>query len=726
MTQSVRFALAAVVTVCLLSGAALAKSTLVEAEDTSRVQYTGSWTTRSVDTDDKKNFIPFSKFPQVHGGRIQRSDKPGDKAVFKFRGRSVSVIFLTSMGGGIVNAKIDGVDRGSFSLYNNTYWVPVTWQMYFGAYYYEIVIANKLKPGPHTLELTVSRKKQFKWYTTGTRVDIDAFRYGDFSFAAITGKVTDADGDAVHRDIDWRVKNPPEAKIELKGPASYAVYLSDDGTYTLSGIKQGTYRVTVSAPGFRSTTKKGVKIAAGAATMVDFQLGIGPGHPLHNRIHAPRIGTPVLSLAGDTLKFTVNGDPNARRWQANLHTQYNSYALKATKATYDKITGWTVTAKIPSGVPAELYDITVKCQSGGGKSDTSVRSVKVYKKYKNEFYFIHHTDPRPKELKEVAAEVNLINPEFVITTGDNIPGPWRPGKKDWDWKKWNQFLGPFNEQRVPTFSAPGNHCVGPGTTLMPTYYKQFVGRRYWSQRYGDYHILTLDNCIFNLCNAYKFDRGGYYDAREKWLIDRLKANRDAKLTFLGIHVGLDSFTDLPGHSWYRAMRALGKKNGCWIDKYGVDLVLFGHWGKDTVNNFGSTTPTVFVQTRDIHGKARAYRLIRVKNNKIVSYTYAGDGRRSMSAGGLKIAYAQPNDGAAVGNTATITNKHKERFEQGLVKFIMKKGRYVVSAGEGKATIDQAVDSDDGRFTVCYVHYDIPARSKGTVTIIAAGGVSRMR
>ena len=721
MTQSVRFALAAMVGACLLPRAALAESTLVEAEDTDRVQYTGSWATRTHDTDDPEHNIPFSKFPQVHGGKIRRSQKPGDRAVLKFRGRSVSVIFLTSMAGGIVRATIDGADRGSLSLYNNAYQSPPTWQMYFGACSREVIIANDLPDGPHTLELTVTKGKPFNWSACGTRVDIDAFRYGDFPFATIRGTVSDPDGDAVHREVDWRRKNIPPAKVVLrKGPETRIVYLSDDGTYALSGLAEGSYDVTVSAPGFRTAARRAVKIAPGNPAEADFRLAVGPGHPLNNRIHAPRLGTPVLTRPGDTFPLAVNADPDAAGWRVRLHTRYNAYPLGVVQATRDDVAGWTLKVKVPANVPPELYDLAAEWTGPGKQSDTSIRAVKVYEQYQTEFYFVHHTDPQGgwDQLRQVAAEVNLINPEFVITTGDNLPGPWRPGIKEWDWRKWHQFLPAFNTHRVATFSAPGNHCVGPGTTLMPTYYKQFIGRRAWSQRYGDYHILTLDNCIFNLCNAYKFDRGGYYDAREKWVIDRLKANRDATLTFLGIHVGMDNFSDLPGNSWYAAMKASGRRNGCWIDDYGVDMVLHGHWGKDSVRTRGPGK-TLFVETRDITKKGRAYRLIRIKGGKIVSYTYDGDPKRSLTAGGLSVAYARPNDGAAVGNTATIANNHNQHFEQGLVRFVMKKGRYAVSATPGRATIGRAVDSDDGRFTVCTVHYNIPARSKSTVTLTKA-------
>jgi hypothetical protein len=269
---------------------------------------------------------------------------------------------------------------------------------------------------------------------------------------------------------------------------------------------------------------------------------------------------------------------------------------------------------------------------------------------------------------------------------------------------------------MPVFSAAGNHCVGPGCTIRPGHYKTIMGKRIWNQRYGDYHVLTLDNCIFNLCNGYKFDRGNYYAERERWIVDQLEKNQDAKLTFLGVHIGMDSFTDLPGKSWFGAMKTYSKINGNWIDKYGVDMVLHGHWGKDNVSDHGSQG-TTFVETRDITGKTgKAYRLIRVKDGRVKSFTYKGDAKLSITAGSLGVEFAAQNDGSVSANAATIRNDLDEHFEHGLVKFVMKKGDYSVSSEPTGARLGQSIDSDDGKYTICYVRYGIPAKQNSVITI----------
>jgi hypothetical protein len=122
-----------------------------------------------------------------------------------------------------------------------------------------------------------------------------------------------------------------------------------------------------------------------------------------------------------------------------------------------------------------------------------------------------------------------------------------------------------------------------------------------------------------------------------------------------------------------------------------------------------------VETRDMAG-GKAYRLVRVSNNQIGSYTYNGSGTASMTAGSLNLSYANANTGTATTNVATIVNNFYEHFEHGQVKFIMKAGTYGVTASTGTPVITQSVNSDDGQYTIVYVKYDIPSRTTSTVTI----------
>ena len=698
--------------------------TLVEAESSdASLTWTGTgWEVRAAETDETTDIVPYSEMPQVHGGQIRRSATAGDTVTLSFTGVSVSVIFLTKMSNGIVNVKIDGADYADISLYNNTYAVPPAWQMYFGACSREVLIADDLAPGAHTLSLTVSGTKQFDWDPTGANVDIDAFRYGDFPFATVWGVVTDRDGDAVHREIDPNARaTAAPAKVELVGAQDYTVYISDDGTYRLSGVAAGTYDLTCSGPGYASRTGSSVTVAAGSEVRHDFQLGFADGHYLFNRIHHPRRGTPVLALPGDSFAFEVNAASGATGWSASLHTAYNTYALTITGSSYDQVAGWTHTAQIPGTVPAELYDLSV---TSSGGSDTSPHAVKVYGEYKTTYYFIHHTDSQNgtdwTDMETVVPEVNLINPEFIINTGDNIAGPWRPGgvttPSEWDWRRWNDWEARWDMHTVPVFSVPGNHCVGGGLVLHADHYKKRVGRRYNAETYGAYLILTLDNTIFNQCNGYTYDHCGYYDAREKWVIDVLTNSPGMTMTFLGIHVGRDDFTDLTNNNWYDEMRARGT-NGNWIDTYGVDMAFYGHWGQDWLANIGPNS-MYYYQTRDMP----AYRLVRIDGSTVVSHDYGGGGT-SITAGSLTMSYASANDGTQTANTATIVNGLAEHFEYGRVKFVMQKGTYVATSSPAGAAVTQTIDSDDGNYTVVYVGYDIPASATSTVTVEPGANVA---
>jgi hypothetical protein len=105
----------------------------------------------------------------------------------------------------------------------------------------------------------------------------------DFSTGAATlrGQVLDPSGAAV-----------PGARVEVDGPGGHRATRTDaQGGWTLRGLPEGTYTVTVTRKGFSPFVKADVKVAAGAETTVDASLALAP---LEEKVD---VSEPVLGLS---------------------------------------------------------------------------------------------------------------------------------------------------------------------------------------------------------------------------------------------------------------------------------------------------------------------------------------------------------------------------------------------------------------------------------------------
>ena len=180
-------------------------TTFVDAEDSEQVMLTGSgWSTIWCD--------------HCSGYQSERSAQAGDTASLTFEGVSISVVFLGDYSSGIVEITIDGQPYPAVDLINNAASDTVDPKEY--------VIATDLTPGQHTIELTVTGQKGFNFlWGNEAYVSIDGFRFGNFPFGTIEGRVLDPDGDGIY-----------DADVEISSDSSvYTVHAARDGLFNLSG-----------------------------------------------------------------------------------------------------------------------------------------------------------------------------------------------------------------------------------------------------------------------------------------------------------------------------------------------------------------------------------------------------------------------------------------------------------------------------------------------------------
>jgi hypothetical protein len=156
------------------------------------------------------------------------------------------------------------------------------------------------------------------------------------------------------------------------------------------------------------------------------------------------------------------------------------------------------------------------------------------------FHFVVVSDRtgghRPGVWEEAMAKIDLVQPAFVLSVGDLVEGyteDRRQLRREWD--EIDRMIG---ELDAPFFYVPGNHD-----------YSNQVMAEVWAERLGpSYYAFTYKGALFVVLNSALFDRegvegygqrGGDWEADQAaqlaWLDRTLKANGDARWTFLFMH-----------------------------------------------------------------------------------------------------------------------------------------------------------------------------------------------
>jgi len=149
-----------------------------------------------------------------------------------------------------------------------------------------------------------------------------------------------------------------------------------------------------------------------------------------------------------------------------------------------------------------------------------------------------------------------------------------------------------------------------------------------------------------------------------------------------------------------------------LDRFQVPMIHDAHGPGERVEDWGAT-PTKRI------GKvnSESFRLIRFRDGRVASCTYNGDRIAPIpfsrsSEPPIRVAYDHPNDGALSANATTITNDLLETYPNARLEFVLTAGSYRANGGR----LESSVASDDGRFQVVAVRFDIPAENLVRVSL----------
>jgi len=439
-------------------------------------------------------------------------------------------------------------------------------------------------------------------------------------------------------------------------------------------------------------------------------------------IQRPLLNIPAILQPGDTLDIICDLLQSPSSWSASLKHQDHLVTLTPLGQEFDEDNElWLLRAIIPDIILSELYDL--KLEIPGENTDIEKNAVHIIPGYKDDFYFIHITDTHlptsnycrdsyyqqdssnVEDLREVMKDISLINPAFVLHTGDLIhEGELEDYLHNRYYSKTKRILSEFE---VPLYLVAGNHDLG-GWSDTPM--SDGTARRNWWRffgwksldnssginppftqdytfEYGDCHFIGLESYLnYDWWRSEIYGGASFIPSQIAWLEQELSMIDESELKILFYHYDFDTELNL--------------------EELGIDLALWGH----THGDYGSLdTYPLNIGTAACGGGRRAYRLIRVSGDSIIPAP-------TLNAGGsgnnLKIEYEPANNGLNYIVTAQVSNNLNEQFEHARFRFIMP-----LDGINPEITGGEIVQIDNsGSNIVYYVDLDIPPNSSQSVKL----------
>ena len=459
-----------------------------------------------------------------------------------------------------------------------------------------------------------------------------------------------------------------------------------------------------------------VALLAGGAVAATYTLG-----DTLTVIQRPIQNVPSIVRPGDPLPISCEADPSTTGWTATLVRGQLEVPLTIDNAGYNPATEWwTLEVTTPAMPVFDLYDLRVT--ASGGLDDTTRDAVKAIPEFRDEYEVVHITDPHiptymyyyqsgaqtdsttSMALRGITEDINIINPEFVILTGDFV----NEGELE-DYlglRYYSRAQMHLNEFDVPVFLTSGNHDLGGWDDTPPSagtarrdWWRFFGWRRLsdppagapartqdYSFDYGPIHFTALeaddnyDSWRYSIYGAESFTSD-----QMDWLDDDLAAASSSLRHVLFFH---EDFAD--------------ELN---LSSLGVDMALSGHIHYD----IDDTSYPMDVVTDNAGGTNRPFRLIRISGSDL-------DPRPTLEAedpNTLRVTYSPANDGTNDFVSAQLRNSYNEAFPHALLRIAMPPANDYVVSGGTLTQVDATADP-----VICYVEVNLAARRNVTVTVEA--------
>lgn len=440
------------------------------------------------------------------------------------------------------------------------------------------------------------------------------------------------------------------------------------GDCRIAGLAPGEdYELEVRAAGWTTFRAERLAVRDGEETVLAPIFLPRPHDMEQDAVTFPVPGHPVVRMPGATFRARFEA-PNAEIRGLRLVRQYGPATVsRRCEFTEDKAAAFYYqregTVAIPPDTPPGTYDLEIIMARGRGTEVlTSARSVAVVAAFPAEPVFVAwgHLDTwgqyQAEYVEQLAGIANLLAPDMVLVSNEANPAYAAGALRGLEMP----FVINFGNHRGP---EPGPWFGGP------------VGVVHFGSSFS----------VLNFGLAW--DRGTAE-------ADRLLAGPDTGTVRI-----VNAFeANAPVREF--------------CDRHRIALIHYAHGPGPVVAAFGST-PTVRVGKSN----SESFRVIRFKDGRPVAYAYRGHATAPIpfargSRPPLSVQFQPANNGSHDRITATARNELEESFTGCRAIFIVPRGAYGAQGGR----IERTCESDDGRYTVAFVRFDLPARGSGVVAV----------
>lgn len=566
----------------------------------------------------------------------------------------------------------------------------------------EVSLAADLEPEHHQLTLVV-----VEGY-----VSIDHLRVASSPLSQVEIDVSDPFGTPLS-DVLLTFSRPGHPDIVLRTD-------HEGRTGSFYGLPTGTYEVTVvpdSNPGYlrghsveehiQPLHRAGLVVEARSRQQLHFELAYSkPTLRSVSLIQRPRGTVPTLARPGDTMVVDCRTDRPLSGLELTLSNQLHARALEVLHqqtVQSDAERGATprlrIVTRIPADTPAGLWDLRLETS---GAEDVATRAVSIRSERRSGYRFVQISDlhirdsatnhEHAEQLLDLMDEIRLLDPEFVVMTGDLTDSGSRP--------EYLRLLDVLDRFELPTYAIPGNHDHYSWWTRYlyrgGEEYRRFLGPGYYAFDFGVDRYIVVDTGAYERLHDRRLP--GAYDDQWTWLKQRLaEGANSAGMTTVLAHY--DYTSNLPrrfpvSHQLIDVLR-----------KEGVDNFIHGHLHRSFET---PGRPRVIATGSTIKGE---FRLFEVEESAIARTIV-------LKAGDLKVDRREVTEGSSSSCGAEVTNSTSRAFAGLTFRCLLPASTtgYHVEGGSIES-VDQA---DDGANALLVVTFDLPANSSRRVRVTTGG------
>ncbi len=522
----------------------------------------------------------------------------------------------------------------------------------------EIVITRNLKQGPHLLRI----EHQADGTNSGCRVE--GFRAFDKPTSDLFFNLSGEENAFL---VDARAVLRKDGEIIR----DTLVRNWRTGQCSLVGLTPSkNYSLEIRAIGWQTTHIDNITIGSGTKSVIDPVFLKRDPSTVISRFRFPALNRQAIRKPGQSfrarfLAFRSEIDKVVLRRTVGPAVISRTLQFEEDQRAayyYDR----EIIAKLPADMPPGIYDLSIQItnKSPSGKRTgicSSSRSVHVVSKFPSEPVLVTfgHLDTagqyQAEYLERLADMTNLLAADLVLNSNAVNPA---------------YISGALTKLDMPYVINFGNH--------------QFYGHEKW---YGDPVGLINFGPKLSVLN---FGHPWHDDSSKA---DALLASRpDCQYKIINAFEA-----NAP-------LELLNQNRICMIhDAHGIG---------EKVMPLGST-PTLRI------GKVNAvsFRVVRLKNGRVISSTYNGHktapipfGREEASP--LRVQFEPANDGTHNNVTATVTNDYLEDYPQCRLTFVLPNGQYSVNKG----AIESSITSDDQKYVILSIRVDLPAKKSTVVRV----------